>query len=91
MTSGTVTTWTELGTAVPTLTEKSTLLTRGALPPRSTVSRILVRCSVVKETDDFRGLLPGAFTTLALALTTFVLALTALVSFASSLRSPCRS
>ena len=43
MTEGTSTTRTLVGTAVPTLTEKLTLLARGTLPPVRTVCLILVR------------------------------------------------
>jgi hypothetical protein len=38
-------------TGVPTLSEKSTLLTRGAVFSLNTVSRIFVRCSGVNETE----------------------------------------
>ena len=38
------------GTTVPTLSEKLTLVTRGALPPCSTVVRMVVRCSMVSVT-----------------------------------------
>src|SRR5262245_1594057 len=48
---GTSTTWTVRGTTVPTLTEKLTLLTRGALEAFTTSLRIVVRCSVVRLTD----------------------------------------
>src|SRR5262245_54762494 len=51
MLDGTVTRCTECGTTVPTLTLKFTLLTRLTLPPRSTVSRIFVRCSVDRLAD----------------------------------------
>jgi hypothetical protein len=50
MTDGTSTTRTLVGTAVPTLIEKLTLLARGTLPPAKTVCLILVRCSVVRLT-----------------------------------------
>src|SRR5262249_17301230 len=48
---GTVTRCTDRGTTVPTLTLKSTLLTRLTLPALSTVSRILVRCSVLSDAE----------------------------------------
>ena len=49
---GSATTWTVRGTTVPTLSEKFTLLTRGALFCASTVVRIWVRCSVDSEADE---------------------------------------
>ncbi len=48
---GTPTMRTVRGMTVPTLIEKLTLDTRGALLPLSTVSRILVRWSVVSVTE----------------------------------------
>src|SRR6266511_3935418 len=45
---GTATTRTLVGTVVPTLRAKLTLLTRGTLLPVNTVCRTCVRCSVVR-------------------------------------------
>ena len=55
--SGTATTCTVRGTTVPTLIEKLTLVTRGALEV-STVERICVFCSVVRLTPPLDGALP---------------------------------
>ena len=42
---------TERGTTVPTLSEKFTLLTRGALLCANMVDRICVRCSIVSDAE----------------------------------------
>jgi hypothetical protein len=48
MAAGTATSRTERGTVVPTETEKFAFATRGALPCRTMVWRIFVRCSPVR-------------------------------------------
>jgi hypothetical protein len=49
---GTATTCTLRGTAVPTLTAKLTLLTRGTLLPVNTVCRTSVRCSAMSKNSQ---------------------------------------